>query len=43
MRNTQGEVEEKKDPKYTRLGGMDERLKIPKVRWKGWKMRNTQR
>ena len=27
---------------YSRLGGMYERLKIRKVRWKGWKIRETQ-
>ena len=42
MRNTQGEVEEKKDPKYSRLVGMDERLEILKVRWQGCKIGHTQ-
>ena len=30
------------DRYYSRLGGMYERLKILKVRWKGWKIRETQ-
>ena len=30
------------DRYYSRLGGMYERLKIRKVRWKGWKIRETQ-
>ena len=29
MRNTQVEEEEIKDPKYSRLVGMDEKLEIP--------------
>ena len=33
MRNTQVEVEEIKDPKHSRLVGMDERLEILQVRW----------
>ena len=31
-----------RDQKYSRLGGMDERVKISKVRWKGWNSRYTQ-
>ena len=42
MRNTQGEVEEIKDPKYSRLAGMDERLEMLKIRWQGCKIGNTQ-
>ena len=42
MRNTQVQVEEIQNQKYSRLGGMDEREKILKVRWKGWKVRDTQ-
>ena len=30
-----------KHQKYSRLGGMDERVKIPQVRLKGWKIRDT--
>ena len=33
--NTQGQVEEIRGSKYSRLVGMDERLKIFLVRWKG--------
>ena len=42
MRNTRVPVEEIENQKYTRLGGMDERLEILKVSWKGWKISNTQ-
>ena len=42
MRNTQVEEEELKYPKYSRLIGMDGRLEILKVRWKGWKFRDIQ-
>ena len=28
--------------KYSRLVGKDERLKILKVSWNGWKVRNTE-
>ena len=42
MRITQALVEEIGDQKYSSLGGMYERLKILKVRWKGWKIRETQ-
>ena len=31
-----------KHQKYSRLGGMDEKVKIPKVRWKEWKIRDSQ-
>ena len=31
-----------KHKKYSRLDGKDERLEILKVRWKGWKIRDTQ-
>ena len=31
-----------RDKKYSSLVGRVERLKIFNVRWKGWKMRNTQ-
>ena len=52
MRNTQVQVEEIRNQKYSRLGGMDERLKnqgygmdgrleILKVRWQGWKIGYT--
>ena len=42
MRNTQVQVEEIRNQKYARLGRMDERLKILKVSWNGWKVRNTE-
>ena len=42
MRNSQVEVEEIKDTKYSRLDGMDERLEILMVRWQGCKIGNTQ-
>ena len=35
-------MKETKDKKYSGLGGMDERVKIPKDRWKGWKIGETQ-
>ena len=35
MRNTKVEEEEIKDPKYSRLDGMDERFEILKVSRKG--------
>ena len=41
MRNTQVQVEEIRNQKYSRLGGMDERLEILKVRWQGWKIGYT--
>ena len=42
MRITQVQMKETKDQKYSGLGGMDERDKIPKDRWKGWKIGETQ-
>ena len=42
MRNTLVPVEEIQNQKYSRLGGMDEILKILKVSWNGWKIRNTE-
>ena len=42
MRITQVQMRETKDQKYSGLGGMDERDKIPKDRWKGWNIRETQ-
>ena len=42
MRITQVWVEETKDQKYSGSGGMDERVKISKVRWKRWNSRYTQ-
>ena len=42
MRITQVQVEETKDQKYSRSGGMDERVKISEVRWMGWNCRYTQ-
>ena len=41
MRITQV-LEDIKDQKYSRLGGMDERKKILNVRWNGLKVRNTE-
>ena len=35
MRNTRVPVEEIQNQKYSRLDGMDGRLEILKVRWKG--------
>ena len=35
-------MKETKDQKYSGLGGMDERDKIPKDRWKGWNIGETQ-
>ena len=31
-----------KDEKYTSWGGRDKRSEILKVRWNGWKIRNTE-
>ena len=31
-----------KDEKYSSSGGRDTKPEILKVRWKGWKIRNTQ-
>ena len=42
MRITQVQMKETKDQKYSGLGGMDERDKIPKDIWKGWKIGETQ-
>ena len=42
MRIIQVQMKETKDQKYSGLGGMDERDKIPKDRWKGWKIGETQ-
>ena len=42
MRITQVQMRETKDQKYSGLGGMDERDKITKDRWKGWNIRETQ-
>ena len=42
MRNTQVEVEEIQNQKYSRLDGMDERLEILKIWWQGCKIGNTQ-
>ena len=42
MRNTQVQVEEIRNQKYARLGGMGERLKTHKGSWNGWKVRNTE-
>ena len=42
MRITQVQVEEIKDQKYSRVGGMDEKYKILKMKWKGQKIRDTQ-
>ena len=41
MRITQVQVEEIKDQKYSRVGGMDEKYKILKIKWKGQKIRDT--
>ena len=42
MRNTQDQLEGMKDENYPSLGGGDKRSEILKVRWKGWKIRDTQ-
>ena len=39
---TQGQVGQITGQKYSRLVGRVERLKILKVRWKGWKVRDAQ-
>ena len=42
MRIIQVQMKETKDQKYSGLGGMDERDKIFKDIWKGWKIGETQ-
>ena len=38
MRNTQVQVEEIRNQKYARLGGMDGKIGNTEGRWNGWKI-----